>query len=291
MDFALTKDEEQRTSVVTNAAYNAWVLVNDYFSWEKEVLNYEANGSTGEVVSAIFLFMKWRSIDAREAKRMLRAEIMHREQIYCDLKADMSRGETLTEKVKDWFKLLDLVTAGNFAWSMTTARYNLDEEDSYPALRFRHQEELSTMLTSRVDESISGPSQKNARTNGFVSNGQQKHCNGTTTAEVTVPPTVTSETMDLRPAGKWKDQVVVDASLTLAGSFLSPYEDVSKRSSLASLSRQDSSLIVQCFTDSPGTLQVHSITTLQGSPEFCHGRSRGLVRSSRYLFENHSRNH
>ena len=34
-----------------------------------------------------------------------------------------------------WLQLLDDVTAGNFAWSMTTARYHEDAENAYPGLR------------------------------------------------------------------------------------------------------------------------------------------------------------
>lgn len=72
LDFILTKKEEQELNEITTAAYSAWVLVNDYFSWEKELINHESNGSTGVIVSAVFLFMRWYSVDATEAKRLLR---------------------------------------------------------------------------------------------------------------------------------------------------------------------------------------------------------------------------
>jgi hypothetical protein len=32
MDFKLTPEEEQKTADITSAAYDSWVLVNDYFS-------------------------------------------------------------------------------------------------------------------------------------------------------------------------------------------------------------------------------------------------------------------
>lgn len=139
MDFKLTEAEIEQTSAVTSAAYDAWVLVNDYFSWEKELQNNQANGGSGEIVNAVFLFMKWYDVDWKEAKSMLRSEIVNREKRYCQEKADLlARGKT-TDKIQDWFLLLDLVTAGNFAWSMTTARYDSSAIDAYPALRIAHE--------------------------------------------------------------------------------------------------------------------------------------------------------
>ena len=144
MPFTLTEEEKEATSELTAAAYNAWVLVNDYFSWDKEWKNYQANGSVGEIVSGVFLFMKWYSLGPQEAKAMLRSEIIRREQMFCDAKeAFLARGVS-TEGTNTWLAILDLVTGGNFIWSMTTARYILDADDEYPRLREKHQEKLAS---------------------------------------------------------------------------------------------------------------------------------------------------
>ena len=135
MDFTLTADEIEKTSAITSAAYGSWVLVNDYFSWEKEWKNHQANGSTGKIANAIFLFTQWYSVGNKEAKQMLRKEILAREETYCRLKDEFVTAGFSSEKTMQWLELLDWVTAGNFAWSMTTARYRLGAEDSYPALR------------------------------------------------------------------------------------------------------------------------------------------------------------
>ena len=147
MDFALTDGEKERTSAVTTAAYNAWVLVNDYFSWEKEWQNYRGNSSEGEIVSAIFLYMKWQSVDQIEARKLLKAEILAREQKYSEAKAELTARENLSDNVRNWFDLLDWVTAGNFAWSMTTARY-LNGKDAYPGLRTAH---MSKRMSNHLD--------------------------------------------------------------------------------------------------------------------------------------------
>ncbi|KAF2165560.1 hypothetical protein M409DRAFT_24413 [Zasmidium cellare ATCC 36951] len=165
MDFALTKAEEVELSHITISAYNAWVLVNDYFSWEKEVLNYKANGSVGEIVSAVFLFMRWYSVDAKQAKELLRAEIISREKIYSELKERHLRQANVTERTRYWFTLLDLVTAGNFIWSMTTARY-LKGDDAYPALRAKHHLTSGDSTENNLDQPISAAVTENGHANG-----------------------------------------------------------------------------------------------------------------------------
>ncbi|KAF9241499.1 hypothetical protein DTO013E5_8798 [Penicillium roqueforti] len=154
MDFYLTAEETAQTSSITSAAYDAWVLVNDYFSWEKEHKNYESNGSTGQIVSAVFLFMKWHNIDPTTAKKMLRSEIIAREERYCQLKADYFARGNVTKSIIKWFELLDIVTAGNFAWSMTTARYHDDVEDAYPGLRVVSQKKKASHPFSSLSKPI-----------------------------------------------------------------------------------------------------------------------------------------
>ncbi|KAJ5323826.1 hypothetical protein N7476_002426 [Penicillium atrosanguineum] len=143
MDFYLTKEEIQYTAALTRAAYDAWVLVNDYFSWEKEYQNYEANGSIGQIASAVYLFMKWHNIDPVTAKKMLRSEIIAREEKLSKLKSEYLARGNMTDRILKWIELLVLVTAGNFAWSMTTARYHAEAEDAYPGLRAANQNKHS----------------------------------------------------------------------------------------------------------------------------------------------------
>lgn len=163
MDFALSDEESKETADLTRAAYDAWVLVNDYFSWDKEWKNHEANGSTGMIASAVFLYMKWYGLNAQEARKRLRQEIIVREEKYIQLKDEFLARGKLTEKTIQWLDLLDLVTAGNFAWSMTTARYHHDAEDSYPELRVRYQKTHSSPSSDGLSDPISLSAEKLAR--------------------------------------------------------------------------------------------------------------------------------
>ncbi|UZP36774.1 hypothetical protein NXS19_004590 [Fusarium pseudograminearum] len=154
MDFKLTPEEEKQTSAITSAAYDSWVLVNDYFSWEKEWSNYQSNGATGVIANSVFLFMKWHSIEKEDGKKMLRKEIISREEKYCSLKDKFLAKGAATEKTRQWLELLDLVTAGNFAWSMTTARYRAGAPDVYPAL-WKHYADKTKSDTESLGRPIS----------------------------------------------------------------------------------------------------------------------------------------
>ena len=86
--------------------------------------------------------MKSYGIDAIGAKKMVRCEIMAREELFCKLKADYVVPSGMTGRILKWFDVLNLVTAGNFAWSLTTARYHAEAEDAYPGLRAGNQKKL-----------------------------------------------------------------------------------------------------------------------------------------------------
>lgn len=161
MDLDMTESETATVAPVTKAGFDAWVLVNDYFSWDKEWKNFQDNGSKGEIVSAVFLYMKWYSIEGPEAKKKLRSEIIAREKKYEEEKlALLSQGGD-TDKLLRWFEICDLITAGNFAWSMTTSRYWL-EDDPYKELRKLHQhaetpstyDALNTPISVKVSEGL-----------------------------------------------------------------------------------------------------------------------------------------
>ena len=266
MDFALTKDEKSLTTTITNAAYDSWVLVNDYFSWEKELLNFKANGSVGEIVSAVFLFMKWYSVDAKEGKRMLRAEIQIREHKYCQAKADLLARGNLTENTKDWLELLDLVTAGNFAWSMTTARY-LNGEDAYPGLRAKQQKRKDFESTDSLNEPISYVVTNDVRAGSVETNKQLKGWNATSTSQETITSVTTPKPLISSSLGHKAEKGKAEMCLALSGSSLSTYEDVSNQF-FQKACFDDESPNVESFSGSPRTPRIHRILAIEGDQKF-----------------------
>lgn len=223
MGFILNEDEVEKTSPITSSAYDAWVLVNDYFSWEKEWQNHQNNGGVGIIANAIFLFMRWYSVDATEGRRMLRKEILAREEKYCKEKETFLASGHATDRTSQWLKLLDHVTAGNFAWSMTTARYRLGGEDAYPALRAAHGESPESGTVDSLSQPISLNAANMAKKMDLVL--KERKYMDTSTSEDTVgdsPPMLvdTQLIQSKRDAGLFN-------SLTAQPRALTQYEEVS----------------------------------------------------------------
>lgn len=247
--FYLTYVETAQTSSITSAAYDAWVLVNDYFSWEKEYKNYEANGSTGQIVSAVFLFMKWHDIDPITAKKMLRGEIIVREERYCQLKADYLARGNVTDRIIKWFKLLDFVTAGNFAWSMTTARYHDDVEDAYPGLRAVNQKKKASRPFSSLSTPITSltTNAKKENSAGSETPDSQSIVGSSTNGEASTAPT--------SPASWNFEHQSHDIPLPILA-----FEEVSPT---ASRSRRCTKQRLDCA----GALCLFTVSTVEGSEE------------------------
>lgn len=204
MDFKLTAEEEQKTSHITLAAYDAWVLVNDYFSWEKEELLHNANGAVGPVANAVYLFMQWHSIDATAARRLLRQEIISREDKLVQLRDKLLASRDNTPRLARWLQLLEQVTAGNFVWSMTTARYRLANKNSYPALRAA--QVAQDITTDSLSSSITDSAAELSKKIGLVL-GERKYLDWNAREVYTANPTTVTTLTNVNEEGERDEPV------------------------------------------------------------------------------------
>ena len=227
MPFTLTEKEKESTLALTNAAYNSHVLVNDYFSWDKEWQNYQANGSKGEITSAVFLFMKWYSVGPQEGKAMLKSEIMKREQMFCDAKAAFLAQGVVSDSTDKWLSILDLVTGGNFVWSMTTARYIVGADDGYPRLRAEHQRKLALGAVHDFSAPI-GPDLQEAKRVSFDITDDHSSDSHVATSESTSTAPTSPSSSSSEPALKRKN---VEEPATAPVLWTELYEGVGSPSS------------------------------------------------------------
>jgi hypothetical protein len=261
MDLHRTREEVAATAEMTEMAYGAWVLVNDYFSWEKEWKNYTANGSVGLIVSAVWFFTKWHSVDAEESKRMVRKEIMAREEKYEQMRDEFLARGNHSQKTLEWINLLDNVTAGNFLWSMTTARYHTDVEDSYPGLRKAH---LEKDTSDKVD-SLSIPISVNAA----GEEARHDSCVGTPTKSQTHDPQI----RELAPDGAINDGSDLTTPEEPSGSRLVDFEAVSTSTTARQLNTNNR-------RDCTRAIPIHRINAVERREELGDRWSRSLVQSS-----------
>lgn len=295
-DFSLNDDETALTESITTAAYFAWCLVNDYFSFDKEWQNYEANDRKGEITSSVFLYMKWYGIDSKEAKRRMRTEIVAREQYYVDLKASLAARGAVTPTIERWFTILDVVTAGNHAWSMTTARYHHGVNDPYRLLRTAQREaarsEIGTRpringgsmndiarswhrMNSLIDDLVWTPKTEAPRT-AMVVNGDAKSAYApNTNGHLGLPSAVES--------GYEGDAVGAEALSKMQGPSLESFSEViTHQFGLEDKANHSS-------TDRSRTQFLHRVAAFERSKELCPGCARSVVSSPRQILRRYSR--
>lgn len=278
MDFTLDEEEVEKTSAITSSAYDAWVLVNDYFSWEKEWQNHEANGGVGVIANAIFLFMRWYSVDATEGKRMLRKEILAREEKYCKEKEKFLASGHATDRTSQRLKLLDHVTAGNFVWSMTTARYRLGGEDAYPALRAAYGDNAESGIVDSLSQPISLSAANMAKKMDLVLK-ERKYMDTTTSEDnlVDSPPTVADTQLIQR-----NREAELVHSRSAQPRVLTQYEEVGTTSNGMLVDTNDN-------PDSPTTPALPRVHAIERGEELCDRRTRDVVPGSREVTCENSR--
>jgi hypothetical protein len=96
-------------------------IVNDLFSWDKELLDAAAFGSA--IVNAVKIVMKDEIVDAKAAQLLLTAKVQQLEDRHFALVEKCGTG--LSEESRRYIEFLVSMAAGNESWSRLTARYNI----------------------------------------------------------------------------------------------------------------------------------------------------------------------
>ncbi|KAL3708899.1 hypothetical protein TMatcc_002687 [Talaromyces marneffei ATCC 18224] len=107
MGLTISSDEAERANNITDPAYATLALANDYFSWEKEYIEFKENSTSEDMANAIWIIMKEHSVDLEEAKNICQDKIR--------------------ESCKDYLGALEFSINGNVVWSQYTHRYNFNK--------------------------------------------------------------------------------------------------------------------------------------------------------------------
>ncbi|KAF4966447.1 hypothetical protein FZEAL_10654 [Fusarium zealandicum] len=126
MDITLPPDEKQWLRELGHNASAQIVLVNDLFSWEKEVL--EARDCEGKIggylFNAIAIVMEEQGISEQAARVFLARKVQDVENNHFRLVAERAKtGKPIPPDVLRYIDCLEDMCAGNEAWSRITARY------------------------------------------------------------------------------------------------------------------------------------------------------------------------
>lgn len=126
MGLTISPDEAERANNITDPAYATLALANDYFSWEKEYIEFKQNSSSDDMANAIWIIMKEHSVDLEEAKKICQDKIRESCENYQRRKREFEL-QAVGKVSKDllrYLSALEFSISGNVVWSQYTHRYN-----------------------------------------------------------------------------------------------------------------------------------------------------------------------
>lgn len=126
MGLTISPDEAEKANNITDPAYATLALANDYFSWEKEYIEFKQNPTSDDMANAIWIIMKEHSVDLEEAKKICQDKIRESCEEYVRRKREFERqatGKVSTDLLR-YLSALEFSISGNVVWSQYTHRYN-----------------------------------------------------------------------------------------------------------------------------------------------------------------------
>ncbi|KAI9168056.1 Aristolochene synthase [Paramyrothecium foliicola] len=127
MQLKLTPAELAQVKPLEQNCSKQISVVNDIYSWEKEVRAAETGHKEGSFLcSAIKVFSTSTSLDIDASRRVLWYMTREWEQVHDQLVADVE-ASGCRDEVKDYMKGLEYQMSGNELWSKTTLRYSVVE--------------------------------------------------------------------------------------------------------------------------------------------------------------------
>lgn len=124
MNIHLTDEEVELARAFEWTLGGILALTNDYFSWNKEKLQF-----TDRVRNAVPVLMRQYSLPQEPARMLLKGAIVEEEERAKRLRLNLMEGD-LSADMKRYMEALELYAGGNCYWSATCPRYNKPQEES-----------------------------------------------------------------------------------------------------------------------------------------------------------------
>lgn len=125
MALHVTQDELDSVEEIERNVSKHLSVVNDIFSWEKELIASETGHAEGSVLcSSVQVMASEAEIEPAAAKRVLWSMCREWEQRHTELEAEYKkRKPPPSEAILTYIKGLEYQISGNEQWSETTKRY------------------------------------------------------------------------------------------------------------------------------------------------------------------------
>ncbi|KAL4961087.1 bifunctional terpene synthase/polyprenyl synthetase family protein [Aspergillus stella-maris] len=153
MGIKLTPEEQKRIESIVKPCYAALGLANDYFSFDIEWEEFQAESDKTTMTNAVWLFMQWENLNVEQAKRRVQEVTNQYEQQYLKNIADFAADEGKENiKLQTYLKAQGYQVPGNVAWSLQCPRYHpwLCKE----AASLLHQDTIQELEVGRESQAL-----------------------------------------------------------------------------------------------------------------------------------------
>ncbi|GAB1315557.1 geranylgeranyl pyrophosphate synthetase [Madurella fahalii] len=142
MGMTLTTEEDNHLAEVVRPCYASLALANDYFSFDREWEEVQNGGPAP--TNAVWLCMRWHSVNVQTAKKLVRAAANRYEARFLELCEGFRRGNPIcSEKLDRYLRGLTYQVSGNVVWSLTCPRY-------HPEFRYDPNAGIEDILTAKA---------------------------------------------------------------------------------------------------------------------------------------------
>lgn len=126
MDLHLSENQLRAMETLEQNCSRQISVVNDIFSWEKELKASQIGNTEGAVLcSAVKVLSEETSLCIEASKRVLWSMVREWERVHVELYEQLLEEDPdLPQEMRDYVKGLEYQMSGNELWSRTTLRYH-----------------------------------------------------------------------------------------------------------------------------------------------------------------------
>ncbi|KAL4748997.1 isoprenoid synthase domain-containing protein [Aspergillus terricola var. indicus] len=135
MGLKLTQAEKDKLAPIINIGHHSTFLINDFWSWPKEVYKYYETSEPNLPVNAVCIMMQEHGCSEAEAQQRVKDEIVNQQKIHLRMIKELEEKEgPLPQKYYMYFDAVQQTASGSEYWSCYSPRYPRKEDLSQPEI-------------------------------------------------------------------------------------------------------------------------------------------------------------
>ncbi|KAL4998432.1 isoprenoid synthase domain-containing protein [Aspergillus recurvatus] len=135
MGLKLTLAEKEKLAPIINVGHHSTFLINDFWSWPKEVYKYYENSEQNLPVNVVCIMMQEHGCSEAEAQQRVKDEIVNQQKIHLRMIKELEEKEgPLPQKYYMYFDAVQQTASGSEYWSCYSPRYPRKEDLSQPEI-------------------------------------------------------------------------------------------------------------------------------------------------------------